>query len=67
MKIILRQDYQPLGKAGDTVTVKDGYARNYLIPQQIAVSATSKNIKRLEEERKLSQRRENKDRRRSLC
>lgn len=63
MKIILRQDFQPLGKTGDTVTVKDGYARNYLIPQQIAVSATSKNIKRLEEERKLSQRRENRDRR----
>ena len=52
MKIILRSDYESLGKAGDVVTVKDGYARNFLLPKGIAVVATPKNVTRLEEERK---------------
>lgn len=65
MKIILRQDYDPLGKTGDVVTVKDGYARNFLIPKRIAISATPKNMKILEEEQKTLQHRENKDRRRA--
>ncbi len=65
MKIILRQDYDSLGKTGDVVTVKDGYARNFLIPKRIAVSATPKNVKILEEEQKTIQHRKDKDRRRA--
>jgi large subunit ribosomal protein L9 len=63
MKIILRQDFTPLGKIGDVVNVKDGYARNFLIPQNIAILATSKNMSILEEERKVVERQQNKDRR----
>ncbi len=65
MKIILREDYNPLGKVGDAVTVKDGYARNFLIPKNIAVPAISRNIKLLEEERKLFQHKQNKDKRKA--
>ncbi len=65
MKIILREDYNPLGKIGDIVTVKDGYARNFLIPRNIAVPAIPRNIKLLEEERKLLQHRQNKDKRKA--
>lgn len=63
MKIILRQDYDPLGNIGEVVTVKDGYARNFLIPNKIGILATPKNMKILEEERKLLEQRQNKDRR----
>ena len=63
MKIILRQDYNPLGEIGDTVNVKDGYARNYLIPKNIAILATSKNMRILEEERKVVENQQNKDKR----
>jgi len=63
MKVILKQDYDALGKSGDIVTVKDGYARNFLIPKNIAVSATPKNRRILEEEEKLLQRRQDKDKR----
>lgn len=65
MKIILRQDYDPLGKLGEVVTVKDGYARNFLIPKNIAIVANPKNVKILEEELKLNERRQNKDKRKS--
>ena len=63
MKIILRQDYDPLGKTGEIVTVKDGYARNFLIPNRIGILATPKNMKILEEEQKMTVRRQNKDKR----
>jgi large subunit ribosomal protein L9 len=52
MKIILRQDYQKLGKLGDLVEVKDGFARNFLIPRNIANQATAGNLRALEEEKK---------------
>ncbi len=45
MEIILKQDVQTLGLKDDIIKVKDGYARNYLIPQGFAVSATSSNRK----------------------
>jgi len=45
MKIILLEDVDALGKMGDTISVKDGYARNYLIPRKLAMPATSRNIK----------------------
>ena len=52
MKVILRKNFDQLGKVGDTVTVKDGYARNFLIPRQVAYQATKGNIIALEEEKK---------------
>lgn len=52
MKVILRQDFEKLGKMGDLKDVKDGYARNYLIPRKIAYEATSSSMKALETEKK---------------
>jgi large subunit ribosomal protein L9 len=45
MKVILLEDVDTLGKLGDTVNVKDGYARNYLIPHNLALQATTRNLK----------------------
>lgn len=47
MEIILRDDVQHLGKAGDVVKVKDGYARNYLLPHGLAYVASEANKKRI--------------------
>ena len=52
MKIILRQDVENLGKMGDIVIVKDGYARNYLIPRSFAYYASPSYIKVFESEKK---------------
>lgn len=52
MEVILLEDVEKLGKKGDRVQVKDGYARNYLIPKKIAFPATPSGIKRFEEEQK---------------
>ncbi len=52
MKVILRKNFDQLGKVGEIINVKDGYARNYLIPRQIAYQATAGNIRALEEEKK---------------
>ena len=48
MKIILREDVEKLGKAGEVVKVKDGFGRNYLIPQKLAVLANVRNMKALD-------------------
>lgn len=61
MKIILRQDHEKLGKIGDIVEVKNGYARNYLIPRKIGYIATAGNLRALEEEKKQSVDRQAKD------
>ena len=50
--VILKKNVPNLGSLGDTVSVKGGYARNYLIPQGIAVEATRKNLKEIEHEKK---------------
>jgi large subunit ribosomal protein L9 len=50
MEIILREDVAHLGKAGEVVAVKDGYARNYLLPRGLAYPATAGNKKRIEVE-----------------
>lgn len=65
MKVILRQDYEELGHVGDAVDVKDGYARNYLIPRNIAYQATPNAILQLEEEKKQHSRRQEKEKRAS--
>ncbi|MCB9249040.1 MAG: 50S ribosomal protein L9 [Ignavibacteriales bacterium] len=51
MKIILRKNYDQLGKIGDLVDVKNGFARNFLLPRQIAYIATKGNVRSLEEEK----------------
>ncbi len=51
MDIILTDNLQKLGKVGDVKKVKDGYARNYLIPRALAVVASAANIKRIEKEK----------------
>jgi len=52
MKVILRKDFGTLGKVGEIINVKDGYARNYLIPNKLAYTASNGNVRALEEERK---------------
>ena len=52
MKVILRQNFEPLGQIGDIVEVKDGYALNYLLPRKIAYAALKGNLRALEEEKK---------------
>ncbi len=51
MEIILNQDVDKLGKAGQVVKVKDGFARNFLIPNNLAVPLTAQNLKKLEQEK----------------
>jgi len=51
MEIILRQAVENLGKTGDVVKVKAGYARNYLLPHGLAYEATPGNLKRIQQER----------------
>jgi large subunit ribosomal protein L9 len=51
MEIILRQAVENLGKPGDVVTVKNGFARNYLLPRGFAFEATPGNLKRIAQER----------------
>ena len=53
MQLILTQDVGKLGKAGDLVNVKPGYGRNYLLPQGLAVTATSSNVKQIEHDRRV--------------
>jgi large subunit ribosomal protein L9 len=51
MEVILNQDMDKLGKAGSIVKVKDGFARNFLIPNGLALPLTSGNLKKLEQEK----------------
>ena len=48
MQIILQEDVEKLGSRGDVVNVAPGYARNYLLPQKLALEASAGNLKRLE-------------------
>ena len=49
MKVILKEDVQNLGQQGDVVDVKPGYARNYLMPQKLAILFTEQQKKSIEE------------------
>jgi large subunit ribosomal protein L9 len=53
MQLVLSEDVPNLGHMGDVVKVKAGYARNYLLPRNLAVVATPRNIKRLEHEKRV--------------
>ena len=53
MQVILREEIEKLGKIGELVKVKDGYARNYLLPMKKAILATPKNLKAMEHARKM--------------
>ncbi|HHI96298.1 MAG TPA: 50S ribosomal protein L9 [Thermodesulfatator atlanticus] len=53
MEVILREYVPNLGAPGDIVTVKDGYARNYLIPKGLAIPASKKSLKAIERERQI--------------
>jgi len=52
MKVILREEVKSLGRTGEVINVKDGYARNFLIPKGLAVEANPDNIRALEHEKK---------------
>ncbi|MDA8214340.1 MAG: 50S ribosomal protein L9 [Nitrospiraceae bacterium] len=52
MQVILKEDVKDLGHIGDLVNVKEGYARNFLIPKGLAVEANPKNLKALEHEKR---------------
>jgi len=58
MEVILREDVEKLGSRGQVVKVADGYARNFLLPKRLAVTATDANKKIVEQERQAHLRRE---------
>jgi len=60
MEVILIQDVDNLGAANELVKVKNGYARNFLLPRQLAVEASPSNRKQLEERMKQSKKKEEK-------
>jgi large subunit ribosomal protein L9 len=62
MQVILTQDIENLGKAGELVSVRPGYGRNYLVPRGLAVTATVRNKNRLEHEKAVIERRVAKER-----
>src|SRR4030095_10523735 len=60
MQVILIQDVDNLGGANELVKVKNGYARNYLIPGKLAVEASPRNVKQMEERMKQAKKKEDK-------
>jgi large subunit ribosomal protein L9 len=62
MEVILRDHVEHLGRRGEIVKVADGYARNYLLPRNLALPATEGNKQRIERERKLLEAREAEER-----
>lgn len=54
VQVILQQDLKNLGKSGELVRVRPGYARNYLVPRALAIPATSDNVARIEHEKRIS-------------
>jgi large subunit ribosomal protein L9 len=55
MKLLLRRDIPKVGLAGDVIDVSEGYARNYLIPNHLAVEPTKANMKRIEADKRLAE------------
>jgi large subunit ribosomal protein L9 len=54
IQVILQQDLKNLGKSGELVKVRPGYARNYLIPRSLAMPATVTNVKQVEHQQRIS-------------
>jgi large subunit ribosomal protein L9 len=63
MKVILRDDVEKLGNAGQVIAVADGFARNFLFPRNLAVPATKGNVRSIDEIKKQKKLREDKKRR----
>lgn len=61
MKVILKRRIENLGESGEVVTVKPGYARNFLLPQGLAYEASEANLRRVEEERLAAEERTKRD------
>jgi large subunit ribosomal protein L9 len=61
-KVLLREDVDDLGARGEIVRVRSGYARNYLLPRNLAVEATAGNVKGIESERAAFLKKEAKER-----
>ena len=61
MKVILKKTVDNLGESGEIVDVKPGYARNYLIPPDLAYEASAANMRKIEEEKQQSEERAKKD------
>ncbi len=61
VKVILRQNVESLGEEGQIVTVRPGYARNYLLPRGVAYEATAANVRQLEGEQRLAEQRAKRD------
>lgn len=53
MEVILKEDVANLGKIGDVIRVRDGYARNYLLPRGLVLEANKKNLKTFEHHKKI--------------
>ncbi len=53
MRLILREEVEKLGKAGEVVSVRDGYGRNFLLPRGLAVVATEKDVARFEHDKRV--------------
>ncbi len=66
MKVILLEDVKGLGKKGDLVNSKTGYARNFLFPKELAIEATQANLKKWEEEMKDKEAKMKKDKEEAL-
>ena len=60
IRVVLTDDLHNVGKSGELVKVRPGFARNYLIPRGLAVSATDKNVSRIEHEKKVAESRASK-------
>ena len=65
MEVILKQSVEGLGQPGDVLNVADGYARNYLLPMQLAVHATERNRRHLEHEKRIIDHQESKNKERA--
>jgi large subunit ribosomal protein L9 len=53
INVVLTEDMANLGKSGELVRVRPGYARNYLLPRGLAISATAENVARIEHEKRV--------------
>jgi large subunit ribosomal protein L9 len=62
IRVVLTDDLHNVGKSGELVKVRPGYARNYLIPRGLAVGATERNVARIEHEKKVAEVRASKTR-----